>query len=292
VVEGGGCVCSEKKMQEAQQKANEKAAKKHDLTKPTHKQKATSTTSTGLQKAGGGVSPLDYAVASARIYAARIGGTAAATWDIASGLSESGIELSRCQFNVFDCSLTNLAGAALTDPNGTAQQVIFAAASTIGEHHANLTSGDPYRESYSATSVTLTIASILALKTPVKAPAGIVTTETAIAEGSFSILDVSTFPIEGIVPRTGLRLLPDAEYQVAHAAAKAANKVVRREAARIGADLAGMHVHEIHPVKFGGSPTELANKVLIPEALHIEVTQWWNSLQRYLEQGGIRMMEP
>ena len=48
-------------------------------------------------------------------------------------------------------------------------------------------------------------------------------------------------------------------------------------------DLSGvpMDIHEIQPVKFGGSPTDLGNKTLLPRATHQQVvTPFWNQLQR------------
>jgi hypothetical protein len=44
-----------------------------------------------------------------------------------------------------------------------------------------------------------------------------------------------------------------------------------------------MEVHEIKTVKFGGSPTDRLNKVVVPEDLHEEYTQWWKALQRWIE---------
>jgi toxin YxiD len=48
--------------------------------------------------------------------------------------------------------------------------------------------------------------------------------------------------------------------------------------------LRGLHLHEIHPVKFGGSPTDLANKVALTQAEHIPYRTWWGQLQRTLGQ--------
>jgi len=42
-------------------------------------------------------------------------------------------------------------------------------------------------------------------------------------------------------------------------------------------------IHELEPVKFGGSPTDPLNKIGIPKGLHSDVTQWWNALQRDVE---------
>ena len=47
----------------------------------------------------------------------------------------------------------------------------------------------------------------------------------------------------------------------------------------------GHEIHEIIPVKYGGSPTDSANKAYLPRGVHrSEVTPWWNRLQRDLEQ--------
>lgn len=44
-----------------------------------------------------------------------------------------------------------------------------------------------------------------------------------------------------------------------------------------------VEIHEIHPVKFGGSPTDLSNKIVVPTDVHRQqLTPWWNRLQRDL----------
>lgn len=44
-----------------------------------------------------------------------------------------------------------------------------------------------------------------------------------------------------------------------------------------------MEIHEIHPVKFGGSPTDLSNKIAIPIDVHRKlVTPWWNKLEKLI----------
>lgn len=48
----------------------------------------------------------------------------------------------------------------------------------------------------------------------------------------------------------------------------------------------GMEIHEIQPVKFGGSPTDISNKIPLPTSVHrSEVTPWWNDMQRSIEGG-------
>ncbi|UVK41771.1 hypothetical protein LHFGNBLO_004713 [Mesorhizobium sp. AR10] len=40
-----------------------------------------------------------------------------------------------------------------------------------------------------------------------------------------------------------------------------------------------LDVHEIKPVKFGGSPTDASNKVILPREVHRQqITTWWNKL--------------
>lgn len=50
-------------------------------------------------------------------------------------------------------------------------------------------------------------------------------------------------------------------------------------------------VHEVKPVKFDGSPTDSANKVVLPRDVHRQqVTPWWNPLQRDIS-GQCRLRE-
>ena len=70
------------------------------------------------------------------------------------------------------------------------------------------------------------------------------------------------------------------ELLAAQQAKAAANDALRRSL-----DLRGvpMDIHEIQPVKFGGSPTDLANKTLVPGDFHQQVvTPFWNQLQRHI----------
>jgi len=48
--------------------------------------------------------------------------------------------------------------------------------------------------------------------------------------------------------------------------------------------LQGKHVHEIHPVKFGGNPIDPANKVGLTPQQHYETSAWWFKLQRQMEK--------
>ncbi|MGY4751930.1 hypothetical protein ACVNHC_18895 [Pannonibacter sp. Q-1] len=103
------------------------------------------------------------------------------------------------------------------------------------------------------------------------------------ADGTFSVSDWSGYP--SAVPRppqgTTYRLLSGSEYADARRLADNANAQLRRQ----GVVPTGYEIHEIVPVKFGGSPTDPANKIYLPMGTHRkDVTPWWNRLQRDLER--------
>lgn len=101
----------------------------------------------------------------------------------------------------------------------------------------------------------------------------------ALPRGSFSIIDWSGYPKNIPRPTGPFRLLEGAEYAEARAAATQANRAMHN------ADpaLKGLDIHEIQPVKFGGSPTDPLNKVPLTRPEHTPVTTWWLKLQRALE---------
>lgn len=79
-------------------------------------------------------------------------------------------------------------------------------------------------------------------------------------------------------PQGTFRLLDGAEYEAARDAANAANRTIRKEQRLIGQPV---DVHEVKPVKFGGSPVDPTNKVVLPRDIHRkQVTPWWNQLQK------------
>ena len=47
------------------------------------------------------------------------------------------------------------------------------------------------------------------------------------------------------------------------------------------AEAVGMEVHDKHPICFGGSPTDPANKVLVPPVKHAELCRFWNKAYRH-----------
>ncbi|UPG88326.1 RHS repeat-associated core domain-containing protein [Luteibacter aegosomaticola] len=101
-----------------------------------------------------------------------------------------------------------------------------------------------------------------------------------VAEGSFSVVDWTGYPAGVAKPTGPMRLLAGTEYSTARAAANNANRSIRNLYGITSKDL---QLHEIKPVKFGGSPADIENKVLLPRSIHEgQVTPWWNQLQRDL----------
>jgi len=100
--------------------------------------------------------------------------------------------------------------------------------------------------------------------------------------GSFSVRDWTGYP-SGAVPKPSgpFRLLEGAEYDAARKAANQANAALRRADS---AKYAGKQIHEIQPVKYGGSLTDPANKIALTPQEHANYTTFWNRFQRGLEQ--------
>jgi hypothetical protein len=101
-------------------------------------------------------------------------------------------------------------------------------------------------------------------------------------EGSFSIRDWTGYPDYVPKPQGPFRLLQGEEYKAAREAANRANKKIRRTDPAMYID---KDVHEIHTVKFGGNPTDQANKMVLSKKAHRFVTDWWERQQRNLERG-------
>jgi RHS repeat-associated protein len=93
-------------------------------------------------------------------------------------------------------------------------------------------------------------------------------------------IDWSTYPQHPMVPKPEgpFRILEGAEYETARAQANAANRALHQA----NPSLQGFNIHEIHPVKFGGSPTDITNKVALTPIEHAQFTSWWNEVLRDL----------
>ena len=110
------------------------------------------------------------------------------------------------------------------------------------------------------------------------APSSLATFETPKLDGSFLLTDEtwSRYPVAGEVPKPEgpFRMVEGPEYQDALKAKNSANAAINKA----NPSLKGMHIHEIQPVKFGGSPTDPANKITLQPEVHQEYTSFWNSI--------------
>ena len=70
-------------------------------------------------------------------------------------------------------------------------------------------------------------------------------------------------------------MLTGTEYNVTRKAADDANAILRDE---YGLKETGLQIHEIHPEKLGGSPTDLENKCVIPVPVHHLYNVFWYRL--------------
>jgi RHS repeat-associated protein len=97
-------------------------------------------------------------------------------------------------------------------------------------------------------------------------------------DGSFSISNWEGYPEGMSRPDGPFRLLDGDEHSAARRAANAANRTLHAG----DPSLAGKHLHEIHPIKFGGDPTGSGNKIPLTPQEHAKLTAWWNRLMRGL----------
>ncbi|UYZ61206.1 RHS repeat domain-containing protein [Hymenobacter latericus] len=98
--------------------------------------------------------------------------------------------------------------------------------------------------------------------------------------GEFSISDWSGYPHGGVPkPKGPFRLLEGSDYATARTSANKANAKIHKQ----NPALKGKDIHEIQPVKFGGSPTDPNNKVPLTRKEHAQYTTWWNNLQKSLK---------
>lgn len=88
------------------------------------------------------------------------------------------------------------------------------------------------------------------------------------------------YPTWAPKPKGIPRVISGAEYEAARKAADNANAALRRANP---AAYAGKQIHEILPVKFGGSPTDPRNKIAVSRSEHTQLTNFWNNLLREMQ---------
>jgi RHS repeat-associated protein len=96
--------------------------------------------------------------------------------------------------------------------------------------------------------------------------------------GPFSIVNWRGYPVNLGRPNGPFQVLEGEQYAAARTAANNANRALHRA----DPSLAGKQIHEIQPVKFGGSPTDAANKVPLTPTQHTTVSTWWSNFLRNL----------
>ena len=105
--------------------------------------------------------------------------------------------------------------------------------------------------------------------------------------GTFIIKDWSKYPDDYVpLPNKNKewRLLEGDEYELARRQANEANKNIRNGDNYYSDNR--LEIHEIEPVKFGGSPIDLDNKTAIQGRVHRKyVTSWWNKIRNEVKKG-------
>ena len=97
------------------------------------------------------------------------------------------------------------------------------------------------------------------------------------AAKEIEVTDWSGYP-EGVArpPVTNFNTISGLRYAWNRAVANAVNNMLHK----VFPQLKGLHVHEITPIKFGGSPSKLSNKVALPPGVHYQLSTFWRIQQR------------
>ncbi|OYP01399.1 hypothetical protein CG709_11080 [Lachnotalea glycerini] len=96
---------------------------------------------------------------------------------------------------------------------------------------------------------------------------------------SFYIDDWTGYP-DAPKPEGSFKILEGSEYDTARKLANNTNAKLHRQYSHLD----GVQIHEMHPVKFGGSPTDIDNKIALTQKEHAQYTKFWNKILR--EQKG------
>ena len=100
-------------------------------------------------------------------------------------------------------------------------------------------------------------------------------------EGDFDIQSWEGYPDELPRPSGPFRLIRGQNYASARGLADATNQKLRK----LWQVQKGCDIHEIYPIRFNGSPTDLNNKMVLPKGFHSRVvTPWWTRIQRKLQK--------
>ena len=95
--------------------------------------------------------------------------------------------------------------------------------------------------------------------------------------GTFRIADMSGYPASVSARPDGvLRLISGEEYNLARRAANNANAKLRNQWNLTS----NQQIHEVIPVNFGGSPTNVANKTVVTKEQHKALNTWWGRIKK------------
>ncbi|HOP09858.1 MAG TPA: hypothetical protein PK629_00015 [Oscillospiraceae bacterium] len=93
-------------------------------------------------------------------------------------------------------------------------------------------------------------------------------------EGEFFYIDDwDGYPSEN-KPFGPFRIIYGDEYIEARKQANAANLELHKNNSQYD----GLQIHEVHPVKFGGSPIDINNKIILTPKEHAKYTTYWNRI--------------
>jgi hypothetical protein len=97
---------------------------------------------------------------------------------------------------------------------------------------------------------------------------------------SFDIPEFPGYP-EGVSKPSGpFKYRTQAETEAARNLARRANDKFRKDNPSLPENT---EIHHIHPLKWGGDPSDPANLEPLLDTTHTEVTNWWNALQRLIK---------
>ena len=100
--------------------------------------------------------------------------------------------------------------------------------------------------------------------------------------GAFAVSNWSGYPASATRPVGPFRMLPPDVYKDALANGRKGTKTFHDA----HPEFKGMHIHHIHPVKFGGDPYNPVNLQALSPSDHRAITVWWNRVQRELVKRG------
>lgn len=106
------------------------------------------------------------------------------------------------------------------------------------------------------------------------------TGEGGLDPNEFFIEDWTGYP-DAPKPEGPFRILEGSEYDKARKLANKENAQIHRE----NPDLEGKQIHEWHPIKFGGSPTDRDNKTALEPKEHVKFTSFWNNILKKIKEG-------